>query len=250
MRNYKNFEQVWNWKSIQRKYDALMNKAYINSCKRLVEDSFLYQTEEYKLLDVGAGSGLVFRHIADTIKEKFEYTGIDLNTDGLSRIYKRAEGKNNLSKIETIQNNICLYEKAFEKKFNKIYSNFCLYTIKDQDSRLNALKNIKKYLKPGGSFHISVPSEYYSATNIAIQCLKDELADSQNILYKAARSSILVPYQWKFVLKPIEAQINNGKFIRFNQNMIRDEFFSADLSISKLSLDYGFCGYHIHGIIK
>ena len=83
-----------------------------------------------------------------------------------------------------------------------------------------------------------------------MKILKDELADSQNILYKAARSSILVPYQWKFVLKPIEAQINNGKFIRFNQNMIRDEFFSADLSISKLSLDYGFCGYHIHGIIK
>lgn len=97
------------------------------------------------------------------------------------------------------------------------------------------------------TFHISLPSENYSASNISFQCLKDELNDNQCLFIKSIRTAFLVPYQWHFVLKPIEQKANEGIFIRFNPTQIENEFKEAGLAIDSLTLDYGGCGYHIHG---
>ncbi len=60
-----NFNQVWNWSSLQRKTDALMNKAYINAAERLVINALKINSAPQNILDVGAGSGLILRHLAN-----------------------------------------------------------------------------------------------------------------------------------------------------------------------------------------
>lgn len=240
-------KQVWSWKSLQRSTDSLMNKAYIFACGRLVAKAFKSTNENISILDVGAGSGLVLRHIHSKIQKNYNYLGIDLSEDGLQRLLIRAEKLEIQSKVKIQQNDISVFNPEWKSKFEIIFSNFCLYTIKDQDKRISALKNISYYLKDSGEFHIALPSEYYSASGIATQCTKDEFADQQNLLNKIVRLFILVPYQWKFVLTPIEAKVNSGEFTKFTKDMIKKEFELGGLKIKDINLDYGNCGYHISG---
>jgi SAM-dependent methyltransferase len=244
----KNANQVWNWSTIQRRHDFLMNKAYVHACGRLVKASLNYRNDGFNYLDVGAGSGLVLRHLTENVSSSFRYTGMDLSQEGLARLVQRAKSNGRELEVRVFQQDISIYHQPFDRGFDKIISNFCLYTIKDYQARFNALSNIRKYLNPnGGSFHIALPSEFYSANNISIQCLRDEIADRQNIVLKIVRAALLVPYQWKYVLRPIEDRVNSGEFLRFTEANIREEFKAAGLKIEEINLDYGFSGYHIHG---
>lgn len=244
-------KQVWNWNSFQRRKDSLMNKAYIKACQRLVIKSQSYPPGEGNhFLDLGAGSGLVLRMLTEILNtEKFTYCGFDLSSHGLELLHQRAKQLQLKESVSTIQGDVTKFEVSLAQTFNRVYSNFCLYTIRDRNSRIGALKNIKQYLKPSGTFHIALPSEYYSARNIAIQCIKDECNDDQNIFIKLIRILILVPYQWQFVLKPIEQMVKKKQFVYFTRESIEIEFREAGLSISEIHLDYGKCGYHIHGRI-
>jgi len=242
-----NFNQVWNWSSLQRKTDALMNKAYINAAERLVINALKINSAPQNILDVGAGSGLILRHLANKNLNHFNYTGIDLNTEGLEILKQRASKLNLSSNVITKQDDITKKNSDFICKYDMIISNFCLYTISNSDRRQQALDNISSYLSDDGSFHISLPSENYSAGNISFQCFKDELIDKQNVVLKTIRTTLLVPYQWHFVLKPIEAKVESGDFTKFNPLQIETEFRKSKLKITSLGLDYGGCGYHIHG---
>lgn len=151
-------------------------------------------------------------------------------------------------KVSTQVDDITQIRHEWKNRFDTVFSNFCLYTIKDDLMRIQALQNIKDYLKPEGTFHIALPSEAYSAANIALQCLKDEVHDpSVSFFLKTLRVGFLVPYQWKFVLTPIAEKVHNGPFHYFSPDNIRDDFKQAGLEIKSIRLDYGGCGYHIHG---
>lgn len=241
------FNQVWSWNSLQRRTDALMNKAYINAAERLIQSALRINNSPHNILDVGAGSGLILRQLDKMATNPFRYTGIDLNNEGLEILKIRAEKLKLNNKVTTIQNDITEISSDFISKYDMIISNFCLYTINNSDKRQRALDNIRLYLKENGSFHIALPSENYSASNIIFQCLKDELFDNQNIVLKTIRSTLLVPYQWQFVLKPIEDKVNNGQFTKFSPLQIEAEFKKSKLKITSFNLDYGGCGYHVHG---
>jgi SAM-dependent methyltransferase len=240
-------KQVWNWSSLQRKSDSLMNKAYIKACERLILRAFILNPKSFHILDIGSGSGLVLRHINAIAKNPFNYLGTDLNPEGLEILKKRAKNLNILDRVETLSADCSIQNTDWKSKFDQVFSNFCLYTINDRQTRLSALKNIAYYLKPNGTFHIALPSDNYGANKIAIQCLIDELSDSQNLLLKFVRTIFLVPYQWFFVLRPIEKRVNNGDFVRFSQNQIEAEFSAAGLEINEIIIDYGGSGFHIHG---
>jgi SAM-dependent methyltransferase len=241
-------DQVWNWKKFQRRTDSLMNKAYIFSCRRLVERAQELNPTPKEILDIGAGSGLVLRHISSIYKSSFSYKGIDLSKAGLSMLNQRAERLKIGNQVSFQCLDISETDNNLIQCYDLIFSNFCFYTIKDNQKRALALRNLYSYLKDDGTFHVALPSKGYSASGIAIQCFKDELSDaSQNFLMKILRAFILVPYQWYFVLKPIEKKINEGFFLRFSKEQIEKEFSQANLTIKSISLDYGGCGYHIHG---
>ncbi len=240
--------QVWSWSSLQRKHDFLMNKAYIKACSRFVKNAFSINPTAVNILDIGAGSGLVLKFIKEFSSDSFQYTGTDLNSEGLEILLKRADKLNCKNQVNTIEDNITISNNSFINKYDMIISNFCLYTIKSPQQRINALKNISSYIKSHGSIHISVPTENYSAENIALQCLKDEINDNQNIVLKVLRSSLLVPYQWHYVLKPIAQKAQAGHFIKFTLSQIKFEFTQANLEIKEIALDYGGCGYQIHAI--
>lgn len=239
--------QVWNWSSLQRRSDSLMNKAYIKACERLVEKAVTLNPKAARILDVGAGSGLVLRHVNRFVKKPFQYVGTDLNPAGLQILEKRASSLG-VSNLVTILERDCRIENPdWIGHFDMVFSNFCLYTMNKKKDRIAALKNISAYLRPKGTFHIALPSENYGANNISIQCLKDELADNQGLFLKGLRSIFLVPYQRFFVLAPIEQKVNDGVFVRFTEKQIRAEFAAAGLAISEIQIDYGGCGYQIHG---
>lgn len=237
--------QVWTWNTFQRSTDSLMNKAYIVACKKLVNRAFEINPSASKILDIGAGSGLVLRHIDQS--KNFTYLGTDINTDGLEKIKLRAEKLGIKDKAFVQVLDACEFDQLHFKKYDMIFSNFCLYTIVDRSKRITALKNIRSYLSDSGTFHIALPSERYAALDIAKQCFKEEVIDKQNFVSKCIRFLFLVPYQWEFVLKPIENRINSGEFLRFSRDQIVTEFLEAGLKIDELYLYYGRSGYHIHG---
>lgn len=78
--------------------------------------------------------------------------------------------------------------------------------------------------------------------------MKDEANDADsNLALKAARIAMLVPYQWQYVLRPIADKVHNGTFRWFSPDQIQEEFDAAKLKIRSIKLDYGGCGYHVHG---
>lgn len=237
-------KQVWQWSTFQRSTDSLMNKAYVKACERLVINANISNKQKPRILDVGCGSGLVARFL-DSHVRIYEYTGIDLNQEGLNLLQERKKKLINASQIESGIQDITIFEESFVNTFDHIFSNFCLYTIKEPAERSSALKNIKQYLKPDGKFHIALPTSKYSAFNISYQCIKDEIKDR-----KLARALLLVPYQYLFVLKPIEEKVNSGAFRKFKQEEIEFEFKSAGLVVESIETDYGGCGFHVHGSLK
>lgn len=241
--------QVWNWNTIQRSHDSLMNKAYIFACRRLIEEG-LRRNKGCEVLDIGCGSGLVLRHLNAVWPNFNKYFGLDINRDGILKLENRA---NNLSinhKVSGSVQDASIFNQEFENRFDQIFSNFCFYTIQDKERRISALNNVRLYSRSKATFHIALPSENYSAFLIAKQCIFDELNDrDQNLFLKILRGIALVPYQYEFVLKPIEKKVNEGLFLRFNQKTIEKEFKEAGLKIDTIQSDYGTCAYHIHGKI-
>ena len=223
-----------------------MNKAFIRSAQRLASRAVELNPNMERVCDVGAGSGQMLKHLHDVLRRPFVYHAIDLSPDGLALLRDRAKALG-IDQVQTVEGDVSESTPYGDGNFDAIVSHFCIYTIKDPATRRLVFENMFKALKPGGTVHIATTSELYGAAAIARQCLADELDDARSSWgLGLIRAGLLVPYQWRFVLRPIEARVNAGEFVRFSGEQIRNEVGAVGFEVEDLRVDYGGCGYHLH----
>ncbi len=116
-------------------------KGAIDLTDRLL--GFVELDGQKKFLEVGCGNGLVTKYLAE--KYAGVVAGIDIDPQQIELAIKELDGIQNVIYTEADANNL-----PFEdKKFNVVLSFGVLHHV---ENWLNALKEIKRVLKPGGYF--------------------------------------------------------------------------------------------------
>jgi arsenite methyltransferase len=127
-----------------------------------------------KVLDVGCGRGLLLAGAAKHLNRGGAATGIDIwsqedmgaNSEAATRKNLDLEGVNGRCTLVSVP----AQEMPFaDGEFDVIVSNLCLHNIYDRPTRLRALEQIVRVLKPGG---VAILSDYKLTGEYAAQLQK------------------------------------------------------------------------------
>ncbi len=226
-----------------------MNRAYFNSGRDLVRWAREFRERASRILDVGCGSGLVLEHLMREQLLFEEYFGVDPSAAGIQLLQARAVRWKQLNSVRTAELTAQEITKSDQGEFDLIFSHFSLYLIPEKVERAKALDNIRNCLTPGGRLYLGLPMDNYSAKDICIECFRSELVDEDfPFPLRLLRAALLVPYQFRNVVKPIEEKVKGGVFVGFTESGVEEEVRAAGLQVLEIRRAYGGCGVHVVAI--
>jgi ubiquinone/menaquinone biosynthesis C-methylase UbiE len=114
--------------------NRLTNSAFI---------SFLDISEKSRILDVGAGTGILAGQVATIHGDSTLFT-VEISTEQLN---KRQQNLNNLHSLQGDAHNLPFLENRFDVAY-------CRYLLEHVLQPIHVLKEIYRVLKPGGKFYI------------------------------------------------------------------------------------------------
>ena len=133
---------------IGKRFDAVANRYDTPEKYKRSEDFLkailenLPDTKNFKVMDIGAGTGILDIMLAPYVKE---IVAFDLS-EGMLNVFKEKIEKNNINNIRIYKHDI-LSEGFPEKDFDLIITSMTFHHL---DDPIEALKNLKEYLKTGG----------------------------------------------------------------------------------------------------
>jgi len=163
-------KNYWKTGFKSRLYDFLTPEAYFESMRQTA--ALVAEKKGGKIWDAGCGSGLLLVFLHRVLKKRMSYFGTDLLFSGLEKLQLRARGLEVSSNAICLQNDISVAPPFKENSIDIVIAHFSLYTISDDDKRLQALKNIFQVLKPGGMLIATCPSKNYDADRIIRKSLE------------------------------------------------------------------------------
>ncbi len=133
---------------IGKRFDAVANR-YDTPEKYKRSEDFLKAilenlpgTKNFKVMDIGAGTGILDIMLAPYVKE---IVAFDLS-EGMLNVFKEKIEKNNINNIRIYKHDI-LSEGFPEKDFDLIITSMTFHHL---DDPIEVLKKLKEYLKTGG----------------------------------------------------------------------------------------------------
>ncbi len=133
---------------IGKRFDAVANRYDTPEKYKRSEDFLkailenLPDTKNFKVMDIGAGTGILDIMLAPYVKE---IVAFDLS-EGMLNVFKEKIGKNNINNIRIYKHDI-LSDGFPEKDFDLIITSMTFHHL---DDPIEALKKLKEYLKTGG----------------------------------------------------------------------------------------------------
>ena len=172
-------KNYWKTGFKSRLYDFLTPEAYFESMRQTAY--LVAEKKEGKIWDAGCGSGLLLVFLQRVLRKRMNYFGTDLLFAGLEKLKLRARELGVSSNAICLQNDLSVGPPFKNNSIDIVIAHFSLYTISDDDERLQALKNIFQVLKPGGMLIATCPSKNYDAEKIIRKSLK-LVADKNGLL--------------------------------------------------------------------
>ena len=157
-------KNYWRTGFKSRLYDRLTPESYFESMRQAV--SMFSEKRDLKIWDAGCGSGLLLVFLEEAFKKGCIYYGTDLLSAGLDRVKERARELGILDRVTCFQSDLSESPSLKENSIDIVISHFSIYTIRDNDKRQEALKNMYHVLRPGGLLIASCPSKNYDADQI------------------------------------------------------------------------------------
>ena len=238
-------KNYWKTGFKSRLYDFLTPEAYFESMRQTA--ALVAYKKGGKIWDAGCGSGLLLLFLKNVLRKGMNYLGTDLLFTGLEKAKNRAREIEISSNATCFQNDISGAPPFKENSIDIVIAHFSLYTIHDDDKRLQALKNIFQVLKPGGMLIATCPSKNYDAEKIIRKSLK-LVVDKNGLLVAIIKRYFFYPLTKKLGLSFIQNQLQSGRWIAYTLEDYHEELRQAgfDIGFSKsvyAESAYLLCGY-------
>ena len=196
-------KNYWKTGFKSRLYDFLTPEVYLESMRQTA--ALVVEKKGGKIWDAGCGSGLLLVCLQRVLRKRVNYFGTDLLFAGLEKLKLRARGLGVSSNAICLQNDLSVGPPFKNNSIDIVIAHFSLYTISDDDERLQALKNIFQVLKPGGMLIATCPSKNYDAEKIITKSLK-LVVDKNGLLVTIIKRYFFYPLTKKLGLSFIQKQ--------------------------------------------
>ena len=217
-------KNYWKTGFKSRLYDFLTPEAYFESMRRTV--ALIPEKKEGKIWDAGCGSGLLLVFLKNALKGGMNYFGTDLLFSGLEKAKLRAREFEISERVTCFQNDLSGTPPFNENSMDIIIAHFSLYTIFDDDKRLQALKNMFQVLKTGGMLIATCPSKNYDADKIIKNSL-ELVRVNKGISNAMIKRFIFYPLTKNLGLSFIQKQLESGKWIAYTLEGFQEELRQA-----------------------
>ena len=237
-------KNYWKTGFMSRLYDFLTPEAYFESMRQTA--SLVAEKKEGKIWDAGCGSGLLLVFLQSVLRKRVNYFGTDLLFAGLKKLKFRSRELRVSSNAICLQNDISVAPPFKENSIDIVIAHFSLYTISDDDKRLQALKNIFQVLKPGGMLIATCPSKNYDAGKI-IQKSLESVRINNGFLNTIIKRYFFYPFSKKFGLRFIQKQLQSGKWISYTFEGFKEELRQVGFDIGSSESVYAESAYLLCG---
>ena len=227
-----------------RLYDRLTPESYFESMRLVV--SLLSGKRDLKIWDAGCGSGLLLVFLGDAFRNGCVYYGTDLLSAGLDRVKQRAWELGILDRVTCFQNDLSESPPLKENSIDIVISHFSSYTIRDNDKRQEALKNIYHVLKPDGLFIASCPSKNYDADQI-IKESYDLIRIKKGFWNAILKRLFVYPLTKRLGLNFIQYQLESGKWMAYTLEDLAGELRQVGFEVGASQTVYASSAYLICG---
>ena len=225
-------------------YDFLTPEAYFESMRETA--ALVSEKKGGKIWDAGCGSGLLLVFLQRVLRKRMNYFGTDLLFAGLEKLTLRAREFEISSNVTCLQNDLSIAPPFKENSIDIVIAHFSLYTISDDDKRLQALKNIFQVLKPGGMLIATCPSKNYDAGKI-IQKSLESVRINNGFLNTIIKRYFFYPFSKKFGLRFIQKQLQSGKWISYTFEGFKEELRQVGFDIGSSESVYAESAYLLCG---
>ena len=133
-----------------------------------------------------------------------------------------------------------------ENSIDIVISHFSIYTIRDNDKRQEALKNMYHVLKPGGLFIASCPSKNYDADQIIKESC-DLIRIKKGFWNGILKRLFIYPLTKRLGLNFIQHQLESGKWISYTLEDLAGEVRQAGFEVGASETVYASSAYLICG---
>ena len=237
-------KNYWRTGFKSRLYARLTPESYFESMRRVV--SLLSGKRDLKIWDVGCGSGLLLVFLGDAFRNGCVYYGTDLLSAGLDRVKQRAGELGILDRVTCFQNALSESPPLKENSIDIVISHFSIYTIRDNDKRQEALKNMYHVLKPGGLFIASCPSKNYDADQI-IKESYDLIRIKKGFWNAILKRLFVYPLTKRLGLNFIQYQLESGKWMAYTLEDLAGELRQVGFEVGASRTVYASSAYLICG---
>ena len=237
-------KNYWRTGFKSRLYDRLTPESYFESMRRVV--SLLSGKRDLKIWDAGCGSGLLLVFLEEAFKRGCVYYGTDLLSAGLDRVKQRAHELGILDRVTCFQNDLSESPPLKQNSIDIVISHFSIYTIRDNDKRQEALKNMYHVLKPGGLFIASCPTKNYDADQIIKESC-DLIRIKKGFLNYIVKRFIIYPLTKRLGLNFIQHQLESGKWMAYTLEDLAGELRQVGFEVGASQIVYASSAYLICG---
>ena len=237
-------KNYWRTGFKSRLYDRLTPELYFESMRHTV--SFLSEKRDLKIWDAGCGSGLLLVFLEEAFKRGCVYYGTDLLSEGLDRVKQRAHELGILDRVTCFQNDLSESPPLKQNSIDIVISHFSIYTIRDNDKRQEALKNMYHVLKPGGLFIASCPSKNYDADQIIKESC-DLIRIKKGFWNALLKRLFIYPLTKRLGLNFIQHQLESGKWMAYTLEDLAGELRQVGFEVGASQIIYASSAYLICG---
>ncbi|MFT4577299.1 MAG: ubiquinone/menaquinone biosynthesis C-methylase UbiE [Nitrospinales bacterium] len=227
-----------------RLYDHLTPESYLESMRKVV--ALLPDKPGQKIWDAGCGTGLLLLFLENTVKQGTVYYGSDLLSAGLSQARMRARDLGISDRVACVQSDITAAPVFKGNSLDVVVAHFSIYTIRENDKRQQALKNMYRVLKPGGLLIVCCPSKNYDAGKI-IEESCELLRTRRGLLQTAIRRMFFYPLTKGLGLNFIQKQLQSGQWMSYSREELTEELSCAGFEIGYSEIIYASGAYLMCG---
>lgn len=237
-------KNYWRTGFKSRLYDRLTPESYFESMRRVV--SLLSGKRDLKIWDAGCGSGQLLVFLEEAFKGGCVYYGTDLLSAGLDRVKQRAHELGILDRVTCLQNDLSESPPLKDNSIDIVISHFSIYTIRDNDKRQEALKNMYHVLKPGGLFIASCPTKNYDADQIIKESC-DLIRIKKGFWNALLKRLFIYPLTKRLGLNFIQHQLESGKWMAYTLEDLAGELRQVGFEVGASQIVYASSAYLICG---
>ncbi len=227
-----------------RLYDLLTPESYFESMRQTV--ALIPDKKGQVIWDAGCGSGVLLEFLEDAFKREGIYVGSDMLAAGLEQMRRRAKELGVFDQVSCLQNDLSEPSLFKENSVDVVVAHFSIYTLRDNDKRQQALKNMCHVLKPGGLLIVTCPSKNYDAVKIIKESC-ELLRVRRGLLQTMIKRMFFYPFTKWLGLNFIQNQLESGQWKAYTPEGLAEELQQAGLKIGSLKALYAGGAYLMCG---